>query len=46
MLYSTCKGPLLDVATDRVGLDIGRKVYSMQCLSGGFRERSLLSCKK
>ena len=26
MLYSTCKGPLLDVATDRVGLEIARKV--------------------
>ena len=28
MLYSTCKGPLLDVATDRVGLEIARKVNS------------------
>ena len=26
MLYSTCKGPLLDVATDRVGMTIARKV--------------------
>lgn len=26
MLYSTCKGPLLDVATDRVGLEIARKI--------------------
>lgn len=26
MLYSTCKGPLLDVATDRVGMTIARKL--------------------
>lgn len=27
MLYSTCKGPLLDVATgSNVGLEIGRKI--------------------
>ena len=26
MLYSTCKGPLLDVATDRLEMQIERKV--------------------
>ncbi|XP_015778183.1 PREDICTED: twinfilin-1-like [Acropora digitifera] len=26
MLYSTCKGPLLDVAADRIGMTIDRKV--------------------
>lgn len=26
MLYSTCKGPLLDVAADRIGMTIARKI--------------------
>jgi len=26
MLYSTCKAPLLEVAEQQIGLDIGRKV--------------------
>ena len=34
MLYSSCKGPLLDVAEQNIGMDIPRKVSAVDSAEG------------